>query len=157
VNIRKLPRAWFSSELPPGRKGRKELASLLEQHLAHRFGPVELIQPLIPPLSIFTLSVRGVDFQMGMGRARRKGPDRSAWWVAIDPEVSHPPKLSNAALKNYAPGLMLISNEVHYMLTGISGITRLRWGFETGSRKIVQIARSPADLPWHADVLNTVR
>lgn len=156
MSIRKLPRAWFSSKLPPGRKGRKELAGRLEKHLANCFGPVKVVQPLFLPWSILRFSVSGGHFQITMGPARRPGPVKSAWYVLIDPAARWPPKLSNEELKNCAPGLMLISNEIHSLLAGISEITRLRWGFEAGWTK-VQTVRSPAALPWDVDLPDVAR
>jgi hypothetical protein len=53
--------------------------------------------------------------------------------------------------ERYAKDLMVISNEVHAVLTRTPGVTRLRWWF-LGWDVSKPGVRTPAELPWHAQV-----
>ena len=54
--------------------------------------------------------------------------------------------------ERYAKDLMVISNEVHAVLAGTPGVTRLRWWF-VGWDVSKPGVKSPEELPWHLDVL----
>ena len=53
-------------------------------------------------------------------------------------------------MKNNAGDLLLIADSIHALLTTIPGVARLVWFFQGWDIKIPG-ARTPAELPWHAD------
>lgn len=145
--IQRYPRVSFNLELLPARGARKELARRFEQHLSKHFGPVRT-RRLLFPIYLLILKLSSGDFAVGIARRRRWGPDYRAWYIAIDPARGNVP---NEEQRKHAKDLILISDEIHALLSGIPEITRLRWYFDGWDNKTPGV-RTPAELPWHLDI-----
>lgn len=151
MSIHRVPRVQFCLELLPVRRARKELALMFEKHLAKRFGPVRVFKRVFLPVSILTLNIRDSKFVIAVTRERRKKHDNE-WYVSVDPiEYPAPKNLPRELERKYATDMLAISEEMNVLLTGVPGVTRLRWYFEGWDIKKPGV-RTPAELPWHVDV-----
>jgi hypothetical protein len=125
---------------------------MFERHLTKRFGPVRMFKRVFLPVSILTFNVLETKFVIAVTPERRKKYDNE-WYVSVDP-IEYPVSkdLPRELEMKYAGNLLAISEEINVLLTDIPGVTRLRWYFEGWDKKKPGV-RTPAELPWHMDVL----
>jgi hypothetical protein len=124
---------------------------MFERHLSQHFGQIRSIQRLVLPVSVLLLKLPGGDFTVTIRRVLRKR--FAEWRIGVDP-LAYPglwKKLPKEEERKYAKDLLLISTEIHALLTSVPGITRVRWFFEGWNLRRPGV-RTPAELPWYMDV-----
>jgi hypothetical protein len=153
MSIQRVPRVGFSLELLPARRAREELAGMLHRHLSKRFGPVRAFRRFLFPVSLLTLNLAEDKYVVAINREKPKNRDQGEWHVAIDP-LEYPVPMKNLPKheeRKYARNLMIISDEIHVLLAGTPGVTRLRWFFDGWDARKPGV-RTPGELPWYVDV-----
>lgn len=157
MGIKKVPRAAFRLE-PPPRRGRQELAGMLQQHLCQQFGRVQIVWPFVQMLlrrSILRLRVQGKGIVVLLERSKIPidvPEDKRAWRLMIDPfESSMPLKRMLMLEREYEKELMVVSEDLHAFLVSTPGMKSLCWYFRGWDPKLPG-APSPAELPWHEPI-----
>jgi hypothetical protein len=153
MSIQRVPRAAFNLKLQSQRRARHELAKMLQQHLMKRFGAVRVFRRFFFPVSVLTLTVNRNVIVVTLRGKPWKRFDENEWYVRVNP-LRYPVPIKNLPEdegRKYERDLMLVSDEIHGLLTHTSGVTRLRWffqGWDVGRPGVL----SPAELPWHVEV-----
>lgn len=152
MSIQKVPRAGFGMDCARTGRLRRELARLLGRHLRKSFDSIRVYPRYFFPISQVVLRSGGHGFVVSVGREKLIGKDEGDWYVVIN-LLGYPVPLKSLPKdveSKYAKDLMRISEEIHAILSSVSGITRLRWYFEGWDVNIPGV-RTSAELPWHAD------
>lgn len=128
---------------------------MLREHLSGTFGSVRPISRFLFPVSIMTLTANRDAFFVGIDKYRYSEPGMTEWYIAVDP-TEHPLSIPKNEEGKYAEDLMLISDEIHALLTNTPGVTRLCWFFPGWDVKKPGVL-TPAELPWDVDVPGIAR
>ena len=153
MSLQRVPRVWFTLELSPARRVRKDLSRTLERHLTARFGPVRSFRLPILPVSQLLLKADGNDFVVALAHEKRRIRGDGPWLLTINPLDYPVPKrnLPKDEERKYSKGLKLVSDEVAVLLANTPSVTRQRWFFDGWGGK--PGVRTPAELPWSEDDL----
>jgi hypothetical protein len=123
---------------------------MLQQHLAKRFGAIHAFRRFVVPVSLLTFKINGNALVVALKAWKKFGQDE--WYASVDPlEYPKPVNLPEEGERKYAKDLMLVSEEIHALLSTTTGVTRLRWFFAGWDAKRPGVG-TPAKLPWHVDI-----
>jgi hypothetical protein len=157
MNIKRAPRVMFSLSLVPNWRVRIDLARFMKRKLAKRFGDIALHPGYLLKVSALVVGLNGEKFLVGVRRSKCPPGNANRFWrITIDPYRFPAParQFPEVEQERYANDLLVISKEVHAVLTGTLGVEGLRWWFVGWDLKKPGV-RTPAELPWHAEVLAT--
>lgn len=155
MSIKKAPRVAFGLNIVPKWRARVDLARMMTRQLSKRFGHI----PLYPGYLFFNnsallVTLNGEKFVVLVREDKSKypGPKDRMWQILISPYKFRSPAVCfpKDEQERYAKDLMVISNEVHTVLSRTPGISRLRWWF-VGWDFNQPGVRTPAELPWRMD------
>jgi hypothetical protein len=140
------PHVCFKVELPPNGCADDEVPRLLERYLRARFDSARVIKAGFPAPLAVELRAGAKTFSAVLGRSKYEDGE----CILIVGPLETPGLLGRLLGRkpiSEVPELMLTCQEIHEMLTAISGITAVRWYFE--GRKTQSAAVATADeLPW---------
>lgn len=143
-----IPHVCFRADLvPPGEVGSK-LADILERQFRSRFASVDVLKAGRLASLVITFQTGNKSFSAVLGKSKYEDGE---WLMLIGPP-SAPGLLDRIRGHREDAGiaeLMAGCREIHSMLTGISGISAIRWYFE-GSRTQSAAVETPDELPWAA-------
>lgn len=153
MSIKQAPRAGSGLQIVPKWRARIDLARMMTRQLSKRFGDVRLYPGFLFKASVLVVNLDGEKFLLEIRGNKHPGNTARVWEIAVNPSrfpapAKHFPQDEQEA---YAKDLIVISNEVHAVLSRTPGVTRLRWWF-VGWDVSKPGVRSPAELPWHAQV-----
>jgi hypothetical protein len=153
MSIKRAPRVAFSLNLVPRWRARVDLAKAMKLQLSKRFGRIQLYPFYLYTVSLVVLTVSGERFLIVVRKMKTSGIWVGTWEISINPWRFPFParRFPEDEEQRYANDLFVISNEVHAVLARSPGVERLRWwfvGWESGRPGV----RTPAELPWHADL-----
>jgi hypothetical protein len=154
MNIKRAPRVGFGLQIVPRWRARIDLARMMTRQLSKRFSDVRFYPGWLFPNSALLVTLSGDKFVVLVRKDKYKYPghrDRM-WQIMINPYKFRSPAVHfpQVEQERYAKDLMVISSEVHSVLTRTPGITRLRWWF-VGWDVTKPGVRTPKELPWHMD------
>jgi len=153
MSIKKAPWAGFGLQIVPKWRARIDLARMMTRQLSKRFGRVLLSPGVFFRTSVLAVELNGEKFLIGIRENKTPGKPVRMWELWVGPARFPVPSdhFPEDEQEKYAKDLMIISNEIHAVLTMTSGVTSLRWWF-AGWDVTKPGVRTPAELPWQVDV-----
>jgi hypothetical protein len=144
----KDPLVCFKVQFASATKAGDELSRIVENHLSTHFGSLRREQKLrwwFPQLVALQIGEK----RLSVGWHKRKFRE-GEWILFVSP--SEVPILWNR-LRGRKPiadtrELILISRQIHALLTSVAGITNIRWYFRAFRREGRQAVATPDELPW---------
>jgi len=155
----RAPRAAFELAPGPSAMVRRRLALTLKQHLSRTTRPILHLNRFLFlfPMTSLTVASEGCKIVVFIRPHKRSESTPKRWHIIVDP-LLRPGALEKLPIderEKWHRNLLRVSSEVHAALVGVSGIARLRWFFDGWDPKQPGVS-TPAELPWHANVLRPV-
>lgn len=152
MSINRTPCGGFGLQIEPKWRARIDLARMMARQLSKRFGHIRLSLGLFFRVSVLVVNLNGEKFLVGIRENKHPGHTVRIWEIWVSP--SRFPLASDHFPEDeqdrYAKNLMVISNEIHAVLSQTPGVTRLRWWFAGWDRTRPGV-RTPRELPWPKD------
>ena len=142
----KIPHVCFKVAFTSEGNLGDELSRILEEHLSLQFDSVEVMKKRVLPVWAIALKVNQIVFTLCFTRSRYENGE----WILFVRALDAPTllgRLHRFEQTTCTSELMLISQNIHSMLVGISGISAIRWYFED-KRVQSQAVDTPDRLPW---------
>lgn len=153
MSKKKVPWAGFGLQIVPKWRARIDFARMMTRQLSKRFGRILLAPGFFFRASVLAVDLNGEKFLIGIRENKSLGNPERMWEIWVGPSRFPVPSdhFPEDEQEKYAKDLMIISNEIHAVLTRTPGVTRLRWWF-TGWDVTKPGVRDPRELPWNVDV-----
>jgi hypothetical protein len=131
MGTKRAPRVAFSLNIVPKWRARIDLARMMSQQLSTRFGHISLHPGYFFRASVLVVNLNLERVLVGVRENRYPGNTARFWEIAINPSRFPAPakRFPDDEQERYAKDLLVISEEVHAVLTRTPGVAQLRWWF----------------------------
>lgn len=142
--FRKVPHACFKAEFPPPLSALEEISQILERHLCARFGIVKRAPLWRWGHRLVDVKVEQRLVWVAWHRNRFKNGE---WILFVAPDPLRN-LLRTRQPVEYKAELMLVSLDIHALLSSVPGISNVWWYFGGFRRQRRKGVWTPDELPW---------
>ena len=146
MSYENTPHLCFRFTAPTSGNVTETLPRLVERQLRHQFDSVQLFNSRFLPPMTAVLTAGGRSFALVLGKSKYEAGE---WVVIVGPSDS-PSLWARSGRQRPAANvaeLRRVCDTIHELLSGLPGVSALRWYFE-GARNPAPAVATPCELPW---------